>query len=71
LQGYSASQPTVTAITGCAGPADYDSDSQRFTIIVGPGPDGTASLDIGLAPQSPVSASEWKKSAACVEAPVR
>ena len=71
LQGYSPFPPAVTSTVGCTDPADYDAASQRFTVTVRPGPDGTASLDIGIAPPSPATASERKELSACVAAPAR
>jgi hypothetical protein len=50
IHGYSPNPPDVAVGDGSAGPVAYDSTSQRFSFQVGPGTDGTASVDISTAP---------------------
>jgi hypothetical protein len=61
IEGYSPGVPTATAVTGSIGPLSYDSASQRFTLPVVRGTDGTASVRIarvtfGASPVAPAPA---------------
>jgi len=46
LYGYSSSEPNVTAITGAIASVTYDPSMQLFTVVVSPGADGSAIVDI-------------------------
>ena len=51
IEGYSPVPPAATALDGAAGPLSYNAATGRFTLIVLPGPDGLASLQIARALQ--------------------
>ncbi len=60
IEGYSPDPPTASASMGSIGPVVYDPESLRFTILVMPGADGTASVQIargksvvGVTPTTP------------------
>ena len=46
IQGYSPDAPAVAALNGSAGSVLYDAVTGRFTIQLGPGDDGTASIQL-------------------------
>jgi len=46
LRGYSPDPPTVLAISGQTGPTTYNPGTQQFTVVVRPGPTGTASFRV-------------------------
>ena len=51
--GYAPMAPGVVSKTGSAGPVNYDPVSQRFTIDLMPGADGTAQVEISSGPIMP------------------
>ena len=46
LHGYSPSEPNVRAVKGAVDSATYDPSTQLFTVVVSPGADGSAIIDI-------------------------
>jgi hypothetical protein len=46
LRGYSPSAPKASAVRGAVGAVTYDSGTGQFSVAVGPGGDGTASIRI-------------------------
>ena len=48
MYGYAPSQPNVTATDGTVGAVTYNSTTGIFSYPVSPGPDGTATVTMGL-----------------------
>lgn len=46
LHGYSPSEPNITATNGAIDSVTYDPSTQLFTVVVSPGADGSAIVDI-------------------------
>jgi hypothetical protein len=46
IQGYSPDPPHVISIHGSAGPVVYDAPSRHFRVVVTPGSDGTAAIQL-------------------------
>jgi hypothetical protein len=46
LHGYSPSEPNITATNGAIDSVTYDPSTQLFTVVVSPGADSSAIVDI-------------------------